>query len=76
MTTTVDVKSATFVSFDSGELYIADLSLSTIEEGEYQTEVTLYDSRDSNSYQITLNIMPALSDTQIASEEVNKTDDE
>ena len=71
MTTTVDVKSATFVSFDSGELFITDLSLSTIEEGEYQIEVTLNDSGDSNSYQITLNIMPALSDPQIASEEVN-----
>ena len=46
MTTTVDVNSATFVSYDSGELYIADLSLSTIEEGEYQIEVTLDDSRD------------------------------
>ena len=69
VTTTVDVQSATFVTFDSGELNIADLSLSTVQEGEYQINVTLDDSRDSNSYNITLNIMPALSEEIDAKEE-------
>ena len=62
---TVDVQLATFVTFDGiDKINIADMSDSTVEEGEYKIEVTLDDGTDTTSEVITLNIMPALEEDE------------
>ena len=70
--TIVDVKTATFISFDgTNKLSISDLSDSSVVEGSYKIEVTLDDRYDKTTYELTLNIMPPFA---VAEEEEEDAD--